>query len=63
VLIVFYGTERAKEILDGFYDLSGVYVRMVNKIFSRFAEVAGPSADVVRDTVYLLLRILSNPVV
>jgi len=50
VLISFYDTERANEILNNFYKLPGEYIRIVNLAFSRFAEVAGPSADVVRDT-------------
>jgi hypothetical protein len=51
VLTLFYDTERASEILNNFYKLPGEYVQTVNQVFSRFAEVAGPSADVVRGTV------------
>jgi hypothetical protein len=42
VLISFYDTERANEILDSFYKLTGEYIQTVNRVFSRFAEVAGP---------------------
>jgi ABC-type sulfate transport system substrate-binding protein len=51
VLILFYGIERAREILNSIYDLPREYVHILNQVFSRFTEVAGPSADVVRDTV------------
>jgi len=51
VLILFYDIEWANEILNSFYKLTGEYIHIVNLVFSRFAEVAGPSADVVRDIV------------
>jgi hypothetical protein len=49
VLILFYDIERANEILNDFYKLPGEYIETLNLVFSRFAKVAGPSADVVRD--------------
>jgi hypothetical protein len=50
-LALFYDIERATGILKSLYKLPGEYIGTLNLIFSRFAEVAGPSADVVRDTV------------
>jgi hypothetical protein len=50
-LTLFCDIERATGILKSLYKLPGEYIGTLNLIFSRFAEVAGPSADVVRDTV------------
>jgi len=43
--------ERANKILNSFYKLPGEYIQTVDKVFLSFAEMAGSSTDVVRDTV------------